>query len=151
MALQLSTGLRNQLLDTNPFRTIFNLGALTVFSTSAGVPASADAALVGGTHVPLCVYSNNNTGTGITMAASASGGVITKNLSEVWSHAAANSGTAAFWRLTAVGDTGALSTTEPRVQGLCNTAGAEMNLDSLSFTATTVYTLDNFSISLPTL
>jgi len=151
VSLQLSTGLRNALLGVNPFNTIFALGAVTVFSTSGSVPASADAALVGGTHVPLCVYSNNNTSTGITFAASASGGVITKNLSETWSHAAANSGTAAFWRLTAVGDTGALSTTECRVQGLCALAGAEMNLDSLTFTATTVYTLDNFSISLPTL
>ena len=149
--LQLSTGLRNQLLTTNPFSTIFDLSAVTVFSTSAGVPASADAALVGGTHVPLCVYSNNNTATGLTFAATASAGVLTKNLSETWSHAAANTGTAAFWRLTAVGDTGATTTTECRVQGLCNTAGAEMNLDSLSFVATTVYTLDNFSIALPTL
>jgi len=151
MALQLSTGLRNQLLDTNPFRTIFNLGRVNVYSNSGALPATADAALVGGTHVLLCSYSNNNTGTGLTFAASASGGVLTKNLAETWSHAAANSGTAAFFRLVAVGDTGALSTTEPRVQGICNTAGAELDLDTLTFVASTVYQLDNFSISIPTL
>src|SRR5882672_11180092 len=150
MSLQLSTGLRNQLLDTASLRDILNLGRLNIYSNSGDLPASADAALVGGTHVLLCSYSNNNTGTGLTLAASAADGVITKNLSETWSHAAANSGTAAFYRFVAVGDTGVLSTTEARIQGLVALAGGEIDLGSLSFTATTVYSLDNWSLGLPT-
>jgi hypothetical protein len=151
MALQLSTGLRNKLLDTNPLRTIFNLGFLNIYSNSGALPATADAALVGGTHVLLCGISNNNTGTGLTLAASASGGAITKNLAETWSHAAANSGTAAFYRFVAAGDTGVLSTTEPRIQGICALAGGELDLNTLTFVTTTIYTVDNWSISLPTL
>jgi hypothetical protein len=151
MALQLSTGLRNQLLDTAALRTIFNLGRLNVYSNSGALPASADAALVGGTHVLLCSFSNNNTGTGLTLAANAAAGVITKNLSETWSHAAANSGTAAFYRLVTSSDTGVLSTTEARVQGLCGLAGAELNLATLTFVAATIYTLDHWSIAIPTL
>lgn len=151
MAIQLSTGLRNKVLDTSPLRTVLNLGFISVYSNSGALPVSADAALVGGTHVLLCRYSNNNTTTGLTLAAAAVSGVITKNLAETWSKAAAATGTAAFWRFEAAGDTGVLSTTEARIQGLCGLAGSDMNLASLSFTATTVYTLDNWSIAIPTL
>ena len=145
MALKLSTGLRNKLLDTNPLRTIFNLGFLEVYSGT--VPADADASIGGATL--LCRYSNNNTTTGLTFAATASNGAITKNLSETWSKAAAGTGTATFWRFVAAGDTGVLSTTEARVQGTVGLAGADLNLSSLSYTATTVYTLDEFAIGIP--
>lgn len=145
MALKLSTGLRNKLLDTNPLRTIFNLGFLEVYSGT--VPADADASIGGATL--LCRYSNNNTATGLTLAATASNGAITKNLSETWSKAAAGSGAATFWRFVAAGDTGVLSTTEARVQGTVGLAGADLNLSSLSYTATTVYTLDEFAIGIP--
>lgn len=151
MALKLSTGLRNQLLDTNPLKTILNLGFISIYSNSGALPASADAALVGGTHVLLCHISNNNTTTGLTLAAAAASGVITKNLSETWSKAAVATGTAAFWRFEAVGDTGALSTTEARIQGLCDVAGSELDIPSLSIVSTTVYTLNNWSFTIPTL
>lgn len=151
MALQLSTGLRNGILDTSPLRTLLNLGFLSIYSNSGALPVSADAALVGGTHVLLCRISNNNTVTGLTLAAGAASGVITKNLSETWSKAAAATGTAAFYRFEAVGDTGVLSTTQCRIQGLCGLSGAELNLATLALVATTVYTVDNWSISLPTL
>lgn len=145
MALKASTGLRNKLLDTNPFKTIFNLGFLDIYAGS--VPADADTSIGGATLlVHIC---NNNTTTGLTFAAAASGGAITKNLSETWSKAAAGTGTATFWRLVAAGDDGTTSTTQARIQGTVGLAGADLNLASLSFTATTVYTIDSFSISIP--
>jgi hypothetical protein len=144
MAVKHSTGLSNK-LDTAPFKTIFALGFLNVYS--GAVPADADQSLGGATL--LCSYSNNNTATGLTFAAAASGRAITKNLAETWSHAAVGSGTATFYRLVAVGDTGVLSTTEARVQGSVGLAGADLNLASLSFTATTVYTIDTYTVSLP--
>jgi hypothetical protein len=145
MALKLSTGLRNRILDTSPLKTIFNLGFLEIYNGTP--PASADDALGGATL--LVRISNNNTATGITLASTASGGAITKNLSETWSKAAANTGTAAWYRLVAAGDTGLLSTTEPRIQGLCGLAGSDLNLSTLSLVATTVYTIDTFALSLP--
>lgn len=148
MAIKCSTGLRNKLLDTNPFKTIFNLGFLLIYAGPA--PASADDAIVGGTHTLLCQISNNNTATGITFASAASGGAITKNLSETWSKAAANTGTATFYRLVTSSDTGASSTTEARVQGSVGTSGADLNLTTTSLVSTTVYTIDSFAISLPT-
>ncbi len=152
--LQLSTGLRNQMLDTAPLRTILNLGFISIYSNSGALPASADAALVGGTHVLLCRISNNNTTTGLTLAAAAGvsgAGVITKNLSETWSKAAVASGDAAFWRFEAVGDTGVLSTTEARLQGLVGVAGFELDAPSITLVNTTVYTLNNWSFAIPTL
>jgi hypothetical protein len=151
MSLQLSTGLRNKMLDTAPLRTILNLGFLSIYSNAGALPPTADAALVGGTHVLLCRISNNNTTTGLTLAAAAANGVITKNLAEVWSKAAVATGLAAFWRFEAVGDTGVLSTVEARLQGLCGLAGFELDAPSLNLTAGVVYPVSNWSFALPTL
>lgn len=147
MALQASTGLRNKLLDTNSLRSIFNLGFLEIYGGS--VPTSPDGSISGSTL--LVRISNNNTATGLTFAASAASGAITKNLSETWSKAAAATGTATFWRFVAAGDTGVLSTTEARIQGTIGLAGADLNTTSLSYTSATVYTIDAFAISLPSL
>jgi hypothetical protein len=146
MAIKASTGLRNKLLDTSPFKTVFNLSFLNVYA--GAVPADADASVGGATL--LCAYSNNNTATGLTFAAAAASGAITKNLGETWSHAAVGTGTATFYRLVAAGDTGGSSTTEARVQGTVGLAGADLNLASLSFSASTVYTVDTYTLSLPT-
>jgi hypothetical protein len=151
MALQLSTGLRNKLLDTAPFRTIFNLGFLNIYANNGALPVSADAALVGGTHVLLVNICNNNTATGITFAAGATNGVITKNLTEVWSKVATFTGTGAFWRLVTASDTGALSTVEPRIQGTIGLAAADLNVATVNYVNATVYTIDAFSIGIPTL
>jgi hypothetical protein len=146
MALQLSTGLRNKLLDTSPFRTIFNLGFVKLYSGT--VPASADATLTGSLVLTL---SNNNTGTGLTFASAAAGGVITKTLAEVWSGTAVASATVTHYRLVTATDSGVLSTTDARVQGLVGLSAAEMILPVIALVNTTLYPLDTFSIGLPTL
>jgi hypothetical protein len=149
MALKLSTGLRNKLLDTSALRTIFNLGFIKVYAGT--VPSSADDAIVGGTHTLLYTISVSGGGTGVTFAASASGGSISKNGAETWQGTAVASATASFYRLVAAGDTGASSTTEPRVQGAVGTAGAEMNVASTAISNGVTYTLDSYSIGIPTL
>ena len=147
MALKLSTGLRNKMLDTSSLRTIFNLGFLEIWAGT--VPTDADQTTSGATL--LVRISNNNTTTGLTFAATASAGAITKNLAETWSKAAAGTGTATFYRFVAAGDTQALSTTEARIQGTVGLAGADLNVASMSYAASTVYTVDSYTISLPTL
>jgi hypothetical protein len=146
MALQLSTGLRNQLLDTGSFRSIFNLSFIDVYAGS--VPANADAAI---SNTKLVTYTNNATATGLTFAAAAAAGVITKTLAETWSGTSVAAGTATFWRLRTSSDTNALSTTFARMQGLIATAGGEINLPSAALLNATLYTLDTFSFTLPTL
>ena len=146
MALQASTGLRNKLLDTGSLKSVFALGFIKIYSGAA--PADADAATTG---TLLCTISNNSTGTGINMAAAAAAGVLEKLASETWSGVNAASGTATHYRHVAVGDTGALSTTEARLQGLVGTVGVEMNLSSTTLTSGATQTLDFYSVQLPTL
>jgi UDP-N-acetylglucosamine enolpyruvyl transferase len=146
MAIKTSTGLRNALLDTGSLKSTFNLGFLKIYAGT--VPADADASL--GSATLLCTVSVNSTGTGITFAASASGGTIVKNSGEVWSGVNVATGTASFYRLVTAGDTGGASTTEARIQGTVATSGADLNLTSTSLTASATQTIDYYSLSLPT-
>lgn len=144
-----STALRNKLLDTSPFRTVFNLGFLKIYA--GPVPASADDALIGGTHTLLVTISNNSTGTGLTFAAAAANGAITKNLAETWSGVTIAAGLASFYRLVTAADTGGASTTEARLQGTIATSGADLNLTTVSLLVSTTYPVDAYSVSVPTL
>jgi hypothetical protein len=144
-----STALRNKLLDTNPFRTIFNLGFLKIYA--GPVPASADDALIGGTHTLLVTISNNGTGTGLTFNASASNGAIAKNTAETWSGVSIAAGVPSFYRLVTPADTGGQSTTEARLQGTIATSGADLNMTLASIPLSTSIPVDAYSVALPTL
>lgn len=146
MALQASTGLRNKLLDTGSLKSLMALGSIEIYS--GAIPANADAAVTG---TLLCTITLNSTATGLSMAAAAVAGVLEKLSSETWSGVNAASGTATYYRHVAVGDTGALSTTEARLQGLVGTVGVEMNLSSTTLTSGATQTLDFYSVQLPTL
>lgn len=146
--LKASSGLRNYLLDTGSLKAALNLGFIKIYSGT--VPATADAAIAGGNTL-LCTISVSSGGTGLTMEASASSGVLEKNASETWSGVNAATGTASFYRHVTASDTGASSTTERRVQGEIALVGAEMNLSSVSLTSAATQTLDAYAIALPTL
>lgn len=145
--LKVSTGLRNKMLDTAPLKTVMALGFLKLYSGTA--PASADEAL--GAAVLLVTISVNAGGTGLTFEAAAAAGVLSKNAGEVWQGTVGTSGTPTFFRFVAVGDTGALSTTEARLQGTVGVLGAELNLSAASLTASSVQTINHFNVALPTL
>jgi hypothetical protein len=143
MAYQLSDGLRNKILDTGSYSSIFNLCFIKIYG--GGVPASANAAE---SATLLCTVSNNSTGTGLTWDPAA-GGTISKKSSEVWS-GLCSAGTATHFRLVAAGDTGALSTTQARVQGLVGTVGSDMNLASVALTGGATQNIDTYNWTLPT-
>jgi len=144
MTIKLSTGLRDDLLDTGSLKSIFNLGFLKIYSGSP--PSSANDAVTG---TLLCTVSNNGTGTGITMAASASSGTLAKNGSETWKGTNAATGTAGYFRLVGASDDGTSSTTQPRIQGSVGTAGEDLNLSSVSLTSAAEQTIDYFTVALP--
>ena len=144
MTIKISTGLRDDMLDTGSLKTIFNLGSIKIYSGAA--PASANDAVSG---TLLCTITNNGGGTGITFAASASSGAISKNGSETWKGTNAASGTAGYFRLVGASDDGTSSTTQPRIQGTIGTAGEDMNLSSVSLTSGAEQTIDYFSVALP--
>ena len=58
-------------------------------------------------------------------------------------------GTAGYFRLVKSNDSGDPSETEPRVQGVCSTSGAEMNLSSLLFVLGADTKLKTFRITFP--
>jgi hypothetical protein len=146
MAFKESTGLRNKSLDTAPLRTILNLGFIKIYSGAA--PATADAAVTG---TLLCTISNASTATGLTFDAAAANGAISKASAETWSGVNAATGTAGYYRFVAPGDTGALSTTEARLQGDVGTAGKELNLSSVNLTSGATQTIDYYVYARPTL
>lgn len=142
MALKMSTGLCNKLHDTNPTKTIFNLGFIKAYSGSA--PATADAAVTG---TLICTVSNNSTGTGLTFAASASGGTIAKNGAETWSGVNGASGTVTHFRLVAAGDDGTLSTTQARIQGTIGTGGTDMVVGNAALVNGATFTINFATLS----
>lgn len=142
MALKMSTGLCNKLHDTNPTKTLFNLGFLKIYAGSA--PATADAAVTG---TLLCTVSNNSTGTGLTFDTTAVGGVIPKAPAETWSGTNGASGTATHFRLVAVGDDGTLSTTQARVQGTIGVGGTDMVVGSAALTNGATFTINYATLS----
>lgn len=144
MAYQISTGLRNKMLDTGSLSSIMNLGFIYLYSGT--VPASADAALTG---TQVCKISNNSTATGLTLDPAVSG-TIPKKSSEVWSGVNSATATVTHFRWVGASDTGVLSTTEPRIQGLIGVVGSDMNLSSVSLTSGATQNIDTFNWTLPT-
>lgn len=141
-----STGLRNKMLDANPFKTVMALGFVKIYAGT--VPADADASI--GSATLLSTISVASGGTGLSFAASAVAGVISKAV-ETWSGTNAASGTATFYRHVAVGDDGTLSTTQARIQGTVAVAGADLNISNTALVAAATQTIDSYNVALPTL
>jgi len=135
------------MLDSSPLKTQLAAGFIKIYS--GAVPASADADLASA--VLLCTISVNSTGTGINFDTAAVLDTISKAPGEVWSGVNSNSGTASFYRHVAAADTGAASTTAPRIQGDVGTSGKELNLSSTTLTSGATQTIDYYSVALPTL
>ena len=148
MSLKLSTGLRNEMLAVGSFKATMDGCTLKIYD---GVePATADAALASNTLLSQ-IFLNNDGLTGLTFNATASSGVIQKTTAEVWEGTNAASGTATFYRLELAEDTQVLSTTLKRVQGSVATAGAQLNLTSITLALSASQKIDYYSLSMPTL
>lgn len=146
MSAKISTGLRNGLLVTGSFKSLMDGSKMRIYS--GPVPATADAALSGNTL--LCEVSDDATSGGIDFDAAASGGVLSKDPSQIWRGVNAATGLASFYRIVEDADDGTLSTTRRRMQGTVQTAGGGLNLSSTSLTAAASQTVNFFSVSLPT-
>ena len=123
-----STGLRNYMLASGSFKAALAGTVLRIYGGAA--PASADESI--GSAVLLCTISVDGDGTGVTLDATASGGVIVKNPSEVWTGDVTTTGTASFFRMEFAADTGAFSTSAVRMQGTVGLVGADLNFSSIN-------------------
>lgn len=146
MTLSVSTGLRDKMLDTGSFRSRMNLGFMKIYAGT--VPADADQSIGSATLLRTLTKDGDDV-TGLSFAASASGGTITK-ATEVWTDTGAAGGVATFWRFVKAGDTGTLSTTEERLQGTCGlTAPADLVMTSTTIASNAPTAVDYFTIALP--
>ena len=144
MTLQVSTGLRNKMLDTGSLKASIALGAIKIYTGAP--PATADAAVTGTLLSTITVSAG---ATGLSLGTAASGSI--PKAVEVWSGVNAASGTAGYFRYVVLAtDDGTLSTTQPRLQGTCGTSGADLNMSSVNLTAAATQTVDAGSITLPT-
>lgn len=144
MALKISTGLANKMMDTGSLKSIMALGFLRLYSGAE--PATADAAATG---TLITTISVNSTGTGLSLDATAVGGVLAKAPAEIWSGVNGSTATVTHYRFTAAGDTGAASTTQARIQGSVGTVGADLNLTSVALVSGATQTIDFYTLALP--
>lgn len=151
MALQLSTGLRNGMLNATGFTEAFNDGVMYIYSGPQ--PANADAAIQGTLLLTITVnngaWSAGSPTNGLGFDAPASG-VISKAAAEVWRGLGATTGTAGWFRLCGnATDAGGSSTTLPRMDGAVAVSGGDLNLSSISIVTSAPTTIDVFQFTLP--
>ncbi len=144
MAIKASTGLRNSVLVTGSLKAALANGFIKIYSGSP--PADADAAVTG---TLLCTIGNGGGGTGLNLAASAAAGVVQKDAGESWQGANVATGTAGYYRHVGASDTGASSTTEPRIQGTVGTVGTDLELSSVALVSAATQTIDYYSVAFP--
>ena len=149
MALFVSTGLRNSVLGGGGLKDALANGFIHVYaSTVADIPATADAAIDPAKHTKLLTVYGDGVSAGLNLGTAASG-AIGKDPAQTWSGTVLASGSAVFFRFVGSADTGAASTTEPRLQGRVGVSGAELNLSAMALTAGQTQTINFISISQP--
>lgn len=141
--LQLSTGLRNSLLDGNSLKA--SLADAVIMIYTGAPPASANDAPTG---TLLCTVTAAASA-GINLG-TADSGTITKDSGEVWSGTNVATGTAGYFRyVSQADDTQASSTTEMRMQGTCGTSGADLNMSSVALVTLAPQVIDAASFTMP--
>ncbi len=150
MSVQLSTGLRNGMLNATGFTTAFTNGVLYIYSGPQ--PLNADQAvqgtLLGIVTKAAGAFAFGTSTNGLNFAAPAAG-VVAKD-SNAWQMVAIAAGTAGWFRLMgnpvdALGS----STSLPRMDGSIATAGGDLNLSSVNIASGAPTTIDVFQFTLP--
>lgn len=147
--MKASTGIRNHMLATGSMAAALADGVLRIYSNSVAAPASADAAIPGGAVLLLEISDNASAVDGLDFGA-AGNGVISKDISQIWSGAALASGTGLWFRHVLRADDGSASTTAPRLQGSVGLAGADLNMDTVDLVAEEIYPVTAYNVALPT-
>ena len=150
MTIRLSTGLRTSMMGTQGFSEIFANGVIEIRSGSQ--PTNADSAatgtLLGTVTIAHGAFTPGTATNGLTWATPASGAV--SKSTDLWQFVGLTTGNAGWFRLKGNAlDTGALSTTLPRLDGSIGSTGADMNLSTLAISDNAVTTIDSFTVTFP--
>ncbi|MCE5212522.1 MAG: hypothetical protein LLG40_13345 [Deltaproteobacteria bacterium] len=156
MALKVSTGLRNALLNgTTGFKQIMGNGVMDIYSGSQ--PSNADAVENGVLLVRIslnsatCGSGGTGGGTGGTDGinfGTSVAGVIPKD-GNTWSGNVIVSGTAGWFRFYDQNITQGANGTAVRMDGVCALLGGDLNLANLGMASTSVITIDSFEVTMP--
>lgn len=145
MTTKTSTGLRNFMLSTGSALQALQNGKINYYSGDP--PASADDAATG---VLLCSIDKDGAGNGFTFDTTAVGAVIAKVPGEVLRGTGLANGRAGYFRHVGANDTGAASTTEPRIQGNIAKSGSEGNVSNPDIVMGAITDIDEYAFALPT-
>jgi len=151
MALKLSTGLRNGMLNSTGFTEALNDGVIYVYTGAQ--PTNADTAVSGTLLLTITVdngaWAAGSPTNGLGFDAPASG-VISKAAAEVWRGLGVAAGTAGWFRMVGnATDAGGASTTLPRMDGTCAISGGDMAMSSIAIVIGVPTTVDTFQFTLP--
>lgn len=157
MAVKISTGLRNALLDTGSLKSELDGGFIHIYEGTA--PASADDQVdtSGAITLLATIYSDGGAASaGLNFDTTATAGVLVKDPAETWDNSVETNvatGTAQFYvhvgSTESDGNAITASTTLPRVLGTVAQAGADLNLSSTSLTATEVQAINAYAVAIP--
>jgi len=143
-----STGLKNGILSADSLEGLLTDGYIKLYGGT--VPPTADSLISAGSSL-LLTYSNAGAlgaGNGLNFGVVTSG-TLGKEPTQIWSGVAEATGVATFFRFVAQADTGVDSTSQIRIQGTVGGAGADMFVQSTAIADTTNYTIDYFTIAIP--
>ena len=137
-----STGLRVAMLAGPGVKPSMDGSEIRIYG---GIrPAAADDSL--GAAVLLCTVRLGGS-TGIVFDATTSG-LLTKPSGDTWTGNNVASGTATWFRIVQPADTGAASTTAPRIQGSVGVVGADLNLDTVALISGLPTPVTSFNIGI---
>lgn len=151
MAIQISTGLRQNMLNATGFKTSFAAGVIYIYTGPQ--PLNADTAvqgsLLGKVTLNGGAFSFGTSTNGLNFDVPVSG-VISKAVAETWTMIATATGTAGWFRLMGnPADALGSSTTLPRVDGAIAQSGGDLNISSTSIVTAAPTTIDVFQFTLP--
>lgn len=137
-----STGLRVAMLVGPGMKDALDGGEVRIYG---GIrPAAADDSL--GAALLLCTVKVDGTD-GIAFDDTVPG-LLTKPAADTWTGYNVASGTATFFRVVQPVDTGAASTSAPRLQGSVGVVGADLNLDAVSLVAGAPTPISSFNVGI---
>lgn len=150
-----SSGLLNKMLNATGFKGAFAEGKIVVYSGPP--PTDADSAVQGTPLLNITLASgtftagttNGSGNAGISWAAPTLN-VISKASGEVWSGVGLAIGTPGWARFVGnAADSGASSTTLPRMDMSVGVSGADLNLSTTSIVVGTPVTVDSLTVTWP--
>jgi len=148
--INLSTGLRNGMLNASGLASLFANGVMYIYSGPQ--PLNADSA-VQGTLLGIVTknagaFSFGTSTNGLNFGTPASG-TVAKD-SNTWQFVGIANGVAGWFRLMGnATDSLGSSTTLPRMDGAIGTTGADLNLSSVNIVTGAPTTIDVFQFTLP--